>query len=37
VRQDAREQLSVKRWRREAEDGKSSRRLIGEARVRFGL
>jgi hypothetical protein len=33
----AREQLGVKRWTREAEDRKSWRRLIEEARVRFGL
>jgi hypothetical protein len=37
VCQDAREQLGVKRWRREAEDRKSWRRLIEEPRVRFGL
>jgi hypothetical protein len=37
VCQEAREQLGVKRWRREAEDRKSWRRLIEEARVRFGL
>jgi hypothetical protein len=37
VHQDAREQLGVRRWRREAEDRKSWRRLIEEARVRFGL
>jgi hypothetical protein len=35
--QDAREQLGVKRWRWEAEDRKSWRCLIEEARVRFGL
>jgi hypothetical protein len=47
VCQEAREQLGVKRWRREAEDRKRWsreaedrkrwRRLIEEARVRFGL
>jgi hypothetical protein len=37
VCQDAREQLGVKRWRREAEDRKSWRRFIEEPRVRFGL
>jgi hypothetical protein len=37
VCQGAREQLGVKRWRREAEDRKSWRRLIEEARVHFGL
>jgi hypothetical protein len=35
--QDAREQLGVKRWRRETEDRKSWKRLIEEARVCFGL
>jgi hypothetical protein len=37
VCQDVREQLGVKRWRQEAEDRKSWRHLIEEARVRFGL
>jgi hypothetical protein len=37
VCQDAREQLGVKRWRREADNRKSWRRLIEEARVRFRL
>jgi hypothetical protein len=37
VCQDAREQLGVKRWRREAEERKSWKRLIEEARVCFGL
>jgi hypothetical protein len=35
--QETREELDVKRWRREAEDRKSWRLLIEEARVRFGL
>jgi hypothetical protein len=37
VCQDAREQLGVRRWRWEAEDRKSWRHLIEEAKVRFGL
>jgi hypothetical protein len=37
VCQDAREQLGVRRWRWEAEDRKSWRRLIEEAKVRFEL
>jgi hypothetical protein len=37
VCQGAREQLGVRRWKREAEDRKSLGRLIEEARVGFGL
>jgi hypothetical protein len=37
VCQDAREQLGVKRWRREAEDRMSWRYLIEAARVHFGI
>jgi hypothetical protein len=37
VHQDVREELGDRRWRREAEDRKSWKRLIEEARVRFGL